>query len=850
MQKNNLLKNTRRLRIALALVVAFALLASLYVLDFNRIATREKTEPKSPHTTEDYMLSSLNVTALSQDPAGHMWIGTSAGLNVYDGSGYQQFFHDHSDTTALPDDYINTLHRDQLGRMWVGTQNGLARYEGGYRFRRFALPIAPASVTAITDCDGDEAAVIVSAGGRSWRIDSADRVEPWGAAVVVPEPDDYAVLADSSVLQKPRELVSAVYRDAGGNLWVGLHNAGYRVISDNVVAAIRANQNRLANATRGKDITSLERVGEHILAGTTLRLYSYDTRSGAYRDVMYRELFDSAAAGLPLPATVAEQEVNDLVGSADGRSAWVINDRQIVSVALDGGALSVLAKTPRQSDDQRLGTATRSGRSLYVSSDGGHLVRCEMGSSRVERIPVSSAWYGSDTQMTTLPDGDLLLFMRNMHVARFSPKTRRLTPITLRTDGEDWGSVSPAFVSRDSYGTVWLGTRRSGLYRLDMRQGRVERMTFVDDVHIQGLIEDRHRRLWITTLRDVICYDPSTGAVLLSSLLSSSRNNTHRQYFDLALCLGPGDDVVFGSSDGCIFLPASTGSSEASGQLSVSSIDLTTDDGEELTINDGIQDGNHYTVAHDQRALSFRFFYPNYNRSASLQYQYMLEGYDQTWREPSYKNVAYFANVQPGDYTFRVRLVTSPNLPPVDAVSIRVSVKHAPWQSLAAWLLYIVAVVAIGGYLYAFYRKVRVVRTRLQQLRAELAAVRALRKRLGESVDTSEVGDALDESDKQFMDELYALMEKRASEMDLNVAAVARDLLISQTKFTHKVRQLTGDTPGAFFRKYKLNCAARLLREGNHTVSEIAMLTGFGTAAHFSVAFKKHFGVPPSEYGK
>lgn len=130
--------------------------------------------------------------------------------------------------------------------------------------------------------------------------------------------------------------------------------------------------------------------------------------------------------------------------------------------------------------------------------------------------------------------------------------------------------------------------------------------------------------------------------------------------------------------------------------------------------------------------------------------------------------------------------------------------------------------------------------------------MQTLRQRLGESTETESltptIADTLSEQDRKFMDELYGLMEKRAAELDLNVAAVCHDLLISQSKFTYKLKELTGDTPGVFFRKYKLNKAAQLLREGKQNVSEIAIMTGFSTAAHFSVAFKKQFGVSPSEY--
>ena len=54
--------------------------------------------------------------------------------------------------------------------------------------------------------------------------------------------------------------------------------------------------------------------------------------------------------------------------------------------------------------------------------------------------------------------------------------------------------------------------------------------------------------------------------------------------------------------------------------------------------------------------------------------------------------------------------------------------------------------------------------------------------------------------------------------------------------------------PSSFFRTYKLNRAAEFLKSGKYTVSEIADKTGFSTQSHFSVVFKKQFGVTPTEY--
>ena len=115
-------------------------------------------------------------------------------------------------------------------------------------------------------------------------------------------------------------------------------------------------------------------------------------------------------------------------------------------------------------------------------------------------------------------------------------------------------------------------------------------------------------------------------------------------------------------------------------------------------------------------------------------------------------------------------------------------------------------------------------------------------------MEDEQVEDALSSQDKHFMEELYKLMEEELSNSELDVTRITKLLLISRTKLYYKIKGLTGETPSNFFRTYKLNRAAELLKSGEYTVSEIADKCGFSTQSHFSVVFKKQFGVTPTEY--
>ena len=124
-----------------------------------------------------------------------------------------------------------------------------------------------------------------------------------------------------------------------------------------------------------------------------------------------------------------------------------------------------------------------------------------------------------------------------------------------------------------------------------------------------------------------------------------------------------------------------------------------------------------------------------------------------------------------------------------------------------------------------------------------------VRRLLSANTQTAALSDStLSPQDKAFMDEFYAIMEKELSNPDLDINHITEIMHVSRSKFYYKVKGLTGEKPGNFFRVFKLNRAAELLREGKYNISEIADITGFSSLSYFSASFKKQFGVAPSEF--
>ncbi len=112
---------------------------------------------------------------------------------------------------------------------------------------------------------------------------------------------------------------------------------------------------------------------------------------------------------------------------------------------------------------------------------------------------------------------------------------------------------------------------------------------------------------------------------------------------------------------------------------------------------------------------------------------------------------------------------------------------------------------------------------------------------------TSEVEDGLNESDRTFLNDLTAFIEKHIADEDLDVARMQRAMHLSRPQLHRKLKALTGLSAAKFRKKIRLQKAYALLQENKGTVAEIAYEVGYKHPSHFSSDFKEAFGVSPGK---
>lgn len=107
---------------------------------------------------------------------------------------------------------------------------------------------------------------------------------------------------------------------------------------------------------------------------------------------------------------------------------------------------------------------------------------------------------------------------------------------------------------------------------------------------------------------------------------------------------------------------------------------------------------------------------------------------------------------------------------------------------------------------------------------------------------------AQNEIDQKFLRHAIEAVEKNMDNEDYDIEALASDVYMSRSTLYRKIHSLTGEKPSIFIRTIRLKHAARLIKEGKYTITEISNMCGFSSPSYFSRSFKAQYGIQPGSY--
>jgi signal transduction histidine kinase/ligand-binding sensor domain-containing protein/CheY-like chemotaxis protein len=637
-------------------------------------------------------LADNRIQSLAETPDGSLWIGTENGLSrLRDGR-----FTTYTSRDGLPGNNIRTLRLGTDGALWITTTAGVRLW----RDEAFQRALSSEETSANLPRE-----VLHTHNGDTWiATDAGLTLEGSSGAKV-------RVAAEGL----PGKSINVLLEARDGILWVGTNAGLYRLVNGQMTGV------PLDGHTPRPEITSLleDRDG-NLWAGTLndglIRLnqegIAHFSVPDGLSDVTVKSLYEDGNGNLWVGTFAGGVDLfRDAVftpfGQPEGLSqnvAWTVREGRDSSIWMgtQAGGLNRLKDGKVTVYSTRQGFADDTVGALFEGHDGVLWLGKDSGLSRFEQgrvtgpPPATSPFHQRVHAIYEEPNGVLWIGTRNSGLARLSNRsytfygTREGLPnnnvqtIIGAKDGGLWigtlGGLSHLkdgrFVNygsedglsadqvislyEDPQGTLWIGAE--GLNRL--KDGKITVYTSREglfDYNPLAILEDDDGYLWISTNRGVF-------RVAKQQLNDFAEGRTNR--------ITP---VAFGAEDGMRNVECNGGSSPAGwkdhrGDLWFVTLagavrvhpqvlrqkrlplllhieDMWADDSRiALTGAVRLPPGGHH--------LEFHYTAPYFAGAGRVHFRFKLENFDRDWVDAGARRIAYYTNLPPGNYRFRVMATT------------------------------------------------------------------------------------------------------------------------------------------------------------------------------------------------
>jgi signal transduction histidine kinase/ligand-binding sensor domain-containing protein len=684
----------------------------------NRYDPSTKTFKRYQHDPDDpQSLSYSKVTAIAEDLAGNMWVGTSGGgLNRFnrDTETFTAFRHDPNDPTSLSHDVVLVIHVDKRGAIRVGTGDFFGRdVNGGLNefdpitgtFTRYLQdPNDPRSLhgTSVTAIQEDPS-------GSFWigaLIGGLNHYDPNTHVFT-------QIGGPASVL--------SLMEDRSGVLWTGTWDKGARAldrlanrfvhyghepgnpesIAIGDVMAIRevpSGSDFLWVGTWGGGLTRVDR--------TTNRVRRFQPEPGNPYSISHN-----------LVRTIHETRDGTMwVGTWGGLNRYdPATDRfyHYMADPEDPDALSHQAV--RVIYEDRAGM-------MWVGTWGGGLNRFDRATGKFKSwlIDTTSTNPGANQIGSIVEDAKGRLWVgRNgggLHL--FDRETERFEDSYL--DADDEGCCNDMLADPD--GRLWLGTF-GGVHHFDPETGEYKTYSTAEGLghrQVKGIMRDGAGRLWVATNYGVARFDAAKDRF---------RNYTEAdglyqsKFESRAYYQSPTGEFYVGGSEGVeAFFPDQIRDDPRAPAVVITDFRLF---GESLHADpDGpitreISYASEIALNYDQNDITLAFAGLHFVRPEQNEYSYRLDPYDRDWSKPSHRRTAHYTNLDPGSYTFTVRAANNDGVWNEEGTSLSIVIAPPFWQT---WWFRIAVVLLFAGLIYGGVQaRIRQIAERNRKLEATVA---------------------------------------------------------------------------------------------------------------------------------
>lgn len=251
-------------------------------------------------------------------------------------------------------------------------------------------------------------------------------------------------------------------------------------------------------------------------------------------------------------------------------------------------------------------------------------------------------------------------------------------------------------IYQDQEETVWAGTEL-GLYRRKKNESDFTLFTSeqadLRSLSVSGLTGDKDGNIWGASSSGIIKIDPLANEI-----------NFYGRRFGINDLIPYTRQEAFRAHDGRIFLGSFNGyysfdprkvSNRVPPQIILTGLKIDGHpviQGKDSPLKTSIEDVKEITLKHTQDIFSIDFAAIHFSDPDNNVLQYKLEGYENAWRNVSVEKTAYYFNLSPGHYTFKIRAWSSYGL--MSEKAVKITVLPPWWQTWWAYTLYVLIFLA------------------------------------------------------------------------------------------------------------------------------------------------------------
>ena len=609
----------------------------------------------------------LTVHAIFEDSRGALWVGGSRLLRLNGGTAVEYHLEG-----GYSQNSVKSITETRDGTVWVGTISGLQKMSGINRAKVFAK---------VDEVRGTVRFLHETSDGTLWAGTIANGVYTF-------RDGRFTNMSVHDGL--PSNTALNLFEDAERNIWIGTQSGMLR-LSKTAVNTVSLPDAGEADAgtifADSKDdlwVASAHLFRLHNGKATRIEIPGLAAR--------IRNVFRDSGGGLWI--------------GTEGRGAIRIQGNQKDHYTTQTGLVSNFVRVFAQGRDGSVWIGTDGGVTRwlpgkvknYNMEDG----LCYFSIRALLQDRSGDIWIGTEHGVSRLHDG---AFQRD--AATDALKEEKI-----------WA------IHEDSDGGLWFGTRTGGLYR--WRSGKLTRFTAAQGLasnSIYEILEDKNSKFWLSgpngisvvSRRELDGIADKGWHPITLTLYGASNGLEKTQLY--------GGEKPAGvlTSHGEVWFPSNRGPVRiAVNQTAPAEVPPVVID---RLVIDGVQTPSsaQISIGPDNVNLEIHYSIVLLRSQERVRFRYKLEGFDSSWVDASSRRVAYYTNLPPGKYRFRVAAFEMNT--PAEVAETSISIAKKPHFYRTGWFLSL-CVLLLAAAVWAVYQ------VRVSQLRARFGAVLKERARL------------------------------------------------------------------------------------------------------------------------